>query len=958
MDAEAVNFHLNLLGSRELYHCVAKNHANGKTANAWLQKFEIFTWAKQRQNEGYTVWISLNDKEQGNDTVKGVCALCDFWLDIDSKREAKNVPATEAELQEALNRAAKLKEYIEITYGAVGFMANSGNGFHVHFPLPRFELVGEQFRVEINEKVKSFAKNVAATVKAEIDHTYDIRRVTTLIGTLNLKIPEHPLETRWDKEIFTEGYEQAVGYVDRARELNKALLEAILNVETKCQTATYAPSKEHVKLDALLSQDAKLFDLFKGDWQKYGYKSRSEAEQAVLTKLVLEGFSDEEINEAMEQCNIGKWQEKADSYRTVSIKHAREQAQKYIAEKNHGEKTPVMLEHLNLIEDPQLTGKPVVVEAVVSSNSIAYLAPTEVTALTKQEDGDPAIETRDIDAKALVNIQVVGVSVDTKFKRLERLFKPKSVLSLNEDGWRTVYLTRVRPPVFTLEKRGEKIVDEKGFEYKAFDIYVTADQPITFQPSGLIKIEGLAVPNPRTQKTTLLAYKVEFPEATHSFDTTAISLLKSKFEGKTVRERLDWILDNFQSFSQIVGRRNLATAVFLTFFTPTWIRFNGEIQRGWGNNQIIGDTTTAKSETVRKAISLLKAGVLITAETASTVGLTGTATQVEREGWFVDWGFLVLSDRKLLAVDGAHKLSLSNWAALAEAERSGVVSIAKAAKNTAYARTRQIKIANAVDKEADKYSTKSLATFLYQCQALTTILDKTSIARLDLAVFADQRDVPPAEINKRWVGNYDKDLEMLSEALKWCWSDTAKVEFTSEAEKLVLEKATELYDTFFCEMIPLASIDLKWKLARLSAALAYLTLSTEDFQTVTVTKDHVEVIADFIEQEYSKAGLNILAQETRFERLDITEVKAMLLRIEAATEIDYDKIVTVLKYIVTHGRITKAELMQKFSLAEKNEARPLLAALTSEGLIKISRGFYPEPKLIEAYKVTGGFVSQ
>jgi len=57
---------------------------------------------------------------------------------------------------------------------------------------------------------------------------------------------------------------------------------------------------------------------------------------------------------------------------------------------------------------------------------------------------------------------------------------------------------------------------------------------------------------------------------------------------------------------------------------------------------------------------LLKAGMLITAETASTVGLTGTATQIEKEGWFVDWGFLVLCDRKLLAIDGAHKLISAN----------------------------------------------------------------------------------------------------------------------------------------------------------------------------------------------------------------------------------------------------------------------------------------------------------
>jgi hypothetical protein len=47
--------------------------------------------------------------------------------------------------------------------------------------------------------------------------------------------------------------------------------------------------------------------------------------------------------------------------------------------------------------------------------------------------------------------------------------------------------------------------------------------------------------------------------------------------------------------------------------------------------------------------------------------------------------------------------------------------------------------------------------------------------------------------------------------------------------------------------------------------------------------------------------------------------------------------------------------MTKFSLAERNQLRPLLATLTSEGLIKVSRGFYCEPKLIQAYKASEGF---
>ncbi len=622
------------------------------------------------------------------------------------------------------------------------------------------------------------------------------------------------------------------------------------------------------------------------------------------------------------------------------------------------EPKPTVLPHINLIEDPALAGKPVIVEAVVSSTSVSYLVPKEVEATVEGKDGDSQETNVTFDAKDPINIKFVGVNEDVKYRRLKRLFGDPGKVRIREKAWRIIYMVRVRPPVFTLEKKEEKIVDERGFEYKSFDIFIASDKPIDFRPSCLIRVEGIPTANPKTQQATLLVYKVEFPEEAVAYDQNVIEKLRIKFQGLTVEERLKWILGNFEKYSQIVGRSNLAEAGLLAFFTPTWVKFNGEVQRGWGNVLFYGDTTTAKTETIRKLIRLLGAGMLVTAETASTVGLTGTATQVEKQGWFVDWGFLVLLDRKLLAVDGAHKLSLSNWAALAEAERSGVVSVAKAAKNSAYARTRQIKIANPVDREADKYTTKSLSGFLYACHAIPTILDRTSIARLDLAVFADQRDVKPEDINRAPCEDYDPDLLVLGEVLKWCWSQLAEVVFADEAVEEIHEQATSLYNVFFCEEIPLASIDMKWKLARLSSALAFLTLSTEDYSAVTVTKEHVEAVVNFIKEEYSRAGLNTVAQATRHEALDAEDVKRLLMNIEAAVaeRIDRETICKILRYIVLQGRITRDEIMAKFSLSRDREVVPLLSNLKSEGLIKIGRGFYPEPKLIQAYKVTGGFL--
>jgi len=233
-------------------------------------------------------------------------------------------------------------------------------------------------------------------------------------------------------------------------------------------------------------------------------------------------------------------------------------------------------------------------------------------------------------------------------------------------------------------------------------------------------------------------------------------------------------------------------------------------------------------------------------------------------------------------------------------------------------------------------------------------LDKTSIARLDLAVFSDSRDVSPDEINQKSDGDYDHDLELLGEALRWCWSDTTEVKFTEEAIDLLLSEATDLYKTFFYDEIPLASIDLKWKLARLSAALAFLTLSTEDFHTVTVTEDHVKVLTEFIRKEYANAGLNTLAQTERYEVMTELDANSLIYKMCSEANLEREEVEEIIEFIVLRGRVTRDEIKTKFGLRENKQTRPLLSFMSSEGLIKTGRGLYAEPKLIQLYKIIKG----
>ena len=616
------------------------------------------------------------------------------------------------------------------------------------------------------------------------------------------------------------------------------------------------------------------------------------------------------------------------------------------------EKNGIMLPHINLVEDPQYAGRKVVVKGEISSTSVTYIVPKKVCAYKVKEDGTVEQKEKEIATEDEINLQLINVPEETRRRKLRSLFADFNPTYVREESSRALYWVKVRPPVFSLKKEGKKVIDEYGFEYKTFDAYIVLEIPLTFESCSIVELYCIPTREPKTQRLVLLTYKIEFLEESSNYNLEDLKRLKHKLDSfKTVEEKVSWILDNFSRFSKIVKRRNVAFASLLAFFSPLYIHL-GTDERGWAIVMILGDTTTGKSETNLKIISWLNAGTFITAESASQVGLLGTVEQVGKEGWMINWGSLALADRKLLVIDGYHKLPFSASLGVAEAERQGIVTIVKAAKGSTYARTRQIKIANPTAREEGLAGTKPMRNFVYPCLALTTILDATSIARLDLAVFTCADDVAPEDVNQLMENEPEPEFMLYREAIKWCWSNKAQIVVSKETENEILKSATELYHEFHSERIPLVSTDQKFKILRLATALAYLTLSSdESFEKVFVKPEHVRYIVNFMREEYRKAGLNVVAKEERFNEITAEDAESIIKDLIQATSLEEEKLNEILKFIVLQGRVTKDVLSSRFNLADKSELRPLLATLESRELIRRGNGFYPTARLIQLFKI-------
>ncbi|MGQ9470015.1 MAG: hypothetical protein ACUVTD_09420, partial [Nitrososphaerales archaeon] len=566
------------------------------------------------------------------------------------------------------------------------------------------------------------------------------------------------------------------------------------------------------------------------------------------------------------------------------------------------------------------------------------------------------------------NLRLINISIDTRWAVLRKIANAQKGQEVDESGSRVLYRVKVCPIVRTLHLLDDKkVVDEEGREFKQFEIYIISENNINFQPGSIVRLQGKVCAHPYTQKVTLLAYSIENVEEFSIYDKEKISALISFFKDKSVEERKDWIIKNFLSYAKIVKRENLVFVSSLTFFSPLYIEFDGELIRGWIVSALIGDSTTGKSKTITAFIRLFQIGSYITAETASVVGLLGAAQKEKGENWVVSWGFVVLNDRKLLAIDGFHKLLKEQSTSLDESERTGTVTIAKAGAGSAYARTRLIKIMNPVER-LGSFQTKPIKDFYYYALALPTVLNDTSIQRLDIAAFSSTDDVTAEEINKEFDDDIDPLFFNLKELLKYVWSGSYTIIFTEEAKKEILNKATELINTFSCSAARICSIDMKYKLARLSSALALLTASIDDdFIHVEVTKEHVDCIVKFLECEYRKANFHILAEKEKYEIINEEQARELLesiaqsvFKIQRSEENEklfkeaVKTIYDIIQFIVEKGRVTKDQVLKHFHLADHNEGRPLFADLQNYELVERGQGFYPTRKAVDIVRVHGG----
>lgn len=343
--------------------------------------------------------------------------------------------------------------------------------------------------------------------------------------------------------------------------------------------------------------------------------------------------------------------------------------------------------------------------------------------------------------------------------------------------------------------------------------------------------------------------------------------------GKTDQSTLDKIIDTFKSKNMltsftsqvksvasnigIVGRDDMIGAFLLAYHTPAEITFKGRNIKGTADICIIGDTRTGKSATAQALVELLKLGKVVQVENSSFAGLIGGADNMRYGRWLASWGSIPCNNKRLVILDEANKLSPQDVSKMRGVRASGIAQISKISVNVSTpSNTRLVFITNPLSK---------LSAYSYGISCIKDFMpEPPDVARFDLIVVVDEGEVTIKEINSAGRSTHI-DTMMYRERVRWCWGTKRDdIVFDSSAEEEIITVSEALAKKYSCD-IPLFEADTPNKIAKLSAAVAFICASVKDGR-VLVTKECVSVVSVFLQRLYDKSASEYLQYALDYQR--------------------------------------------------------------------------------------------
>jgi hypothetical protein len=468
------------------------------------------------------------------------------------------------------------------------------------------------------------------------------------------------------------------------------------------------------------------------------------------------------------------------------------------------------------------------------------------------------------------------------------------------------------------------------------------------------ELTGRMHPHPQNQQATLLisAYKPT-TDALSTYEAKNLSALTvfrpARWTDEVLRAKLDDVYEDFeQSVTRIKFRRDAHLAMDLAYHSVLTLEAWGALHRGWVEVLIAGDSSQGKSEMSKALVRHYNIGEIVSCKGASKAGLMGGLDKFGGDKWFASWGFFVIHDRRLIVLEELKGLHTNDIGALTDMRSSGIAEIAKIVKRRAHARCRLIALSNC------RPDGRTVSSYNYGVDMVKELIGGLEDLRRFDAVLIQSAGEVDSRALQEWTltvngahPRYPGDL--CRQLILWAWTRTSQqAELPKEVTKLLQQEATRLSERY-AEDIPIVDRgSMRFKLARLSAALAARTFSTrdDDERVLLVRPCHVTYISRWLDEMYSRRAYGYLEFTQSVRTGKELQDEDQLLAIIKNTPYPKDLVASLLRT----DRIDAQDFMDWLAY-DKREANELVSAFVRKhGFTRDRTGYRKTEPLVAFLK--------
>lgn len=556
----------------------------------------------------------------------------------------------------------------------------------------------------------------------------------------------------------------------------------------------------------------------------------------------------------------------------------------------------------------------------------------------------------DIEADEPVLLELIDVSTKNQLAQLRELIGIPKRCGASEviiDESHNLEEIRLVPQLTIAGRTHEQVV------VKAYHVGHGIE---TNEPYG---IEGRVAVTPKTQHATLLINHVEpRQDSLTQFNPTDEELQELEIFRPTedtladLDRKLKEIYADFETHvTRIYDRSMLHTVMDLAWHSVLHVSLGGITNKGWLDVLVIGDSGQGKSETALRLLQHFGLGERVDLKGASVAGLKGGLQDVQGR-WFITWGVIPLHDRRLLVLEEVKGAAPEVLQSLTDMRSSGIAEIAKIEKRRTHARTRLIWISN-------PRSDRQVSTYNFGVEVIKELMGSLEdVRRFDLAIVVVSGEVKPETISSKRLAAVKPPVylsALCQRLILWAWSRRPEdVIFDAEAEAQCFELAVSEAKAYSASIPLVEPADQRFKLARIAAAVAARTFSTDESRRkLLVHGVHVRFADKLLETIYSATAMGY-HDYSKLQQLDANVGDSISLQKELTST---PHAVEVVRGLLRTNKIHVTDFTDWAGL-DKDEARRKLAFFVRRNALR-RRGsnYYKTGAFIEVLKITLGNLS-